>query len=136
MPKAYKTKVCAICVKSEDANWARHWKNQHPLSDIRELTPGEVPSDPYDESWLYLIKPLSLREVHESAAKIEEVPQADADKSINVPATIPEGHSQSPTKYIEIDVESDDQEESKQDQAAAEEDPFSDIPTPKLFKMA
>ena len=113
MPKAYKTKVCAICGKSEDANWARHWKNQHPLSDIRELTPGEVPSDPYDESWLYLIKPLSLREVHESAAKIEEVPRPDADISNSATATIPEGRSQSPTKYIEIDVESDDQEESK-----------------------
>jgi hypothetical protein len=136
MPKAYKTKVCAICGKSKDAHWARHWKNQHPLSDIRELTPGEVPSDPYDESWLYLIKLLSLRKVHESAAKIEEVPQADVDKSINVPALTPEGHSQSPTKYIEIDVESDDQEESKHDQPEPEEDPFSDLPTQKLFKMA
>ena len=113
MPKAYKTKVCAICGKSEDAHWARHWKNQHPLSDIRELTPGEVPSDPYDESWLYLIKPLRLREVHESAAKIEESPQTDNDISNSATATIPEGRSQSPTKYIEIDVESDDQEESK-----------------------
>ena len=113
MPKAYKTKISAICGKSEDANWARHWKNQHPLSDIRELTPGEVPSDPYDESWLYLIKPLSLRKVHESASKIEEVPQADADKLNFFTATIPEDHSQSTTKYIEIDVESDDEEESK-----------------------
>ena len=113
MPKATKTKVCAICGKSEDANWARHWKNQHPRSDIRELTPGELPSDPYDESWLYLIKPLSLREVHKSAAKIEEVRQADADKSNSSTATIPEGRSKSPTDYIEINVESDDQEESK-----------------------
>ena len=129
MPKAYKTKVCAICGKSEDANWARHWKNQHPLFDIRELTPGEVPSDPYDESWLYLIKPLSLREIHESAAKIEEVPQADDDISNSATATIPEGRSQSPTKYIEIDVESDDQEESKHEIPAAEEDDFTDLPT-------
>lgn len=113
MPKAYKTKVCAICGKSEHANWARHWKNQHPLSDIRELTPGEVPSDPFDESWLYLIKPLNLREVHENAAKIEELPQTDGDKSNSATAKISEGRSQSPTKYIEIDVESDDQEESK-----------------------
>ena len=37
---------------------------------------------------------------------------------------------------IEIDVESDDQEESKHEQVAAEEDPFIEIPTPKLFKMA
>ena len=49
---------------------------------------------------------------------------------------IAEGNPQLSTKYIEIDVESDDQEESKQDQAAAEEDPFSDLPTTNLFKMA
>ena len=41
-----------------------------------------------------------------------------------------------PQSKIEINVESDDQEESRQEEAAAEEDPFSDIPTPKLFKMA
>ena len=69
MMNTYKTKVCALCGKSQAVNWARHWKNQHPSSDIRELIPGEVPSQPFDESWLYLIKPLSLREVYESAAK-------------------------------------------------------------------
>jgi hypothetical protein len=47
-----------------------------------------------------------------------------------------EGNPQLSTKYIEIDDESDDQEESKQGQAAAEEDPFSDLPTTKLFKMS
>ncbi len=72
-----------------------------------------MPSDPFDESWLYLIKPLSLRQIYESAANIEEVPQADADKSNSSTATITENHSQSTTKYFEIDVESDDQEESK-----------------------
>ena len=72
-----------------------------------------MPSDPFDESWLYLIKPLSLREVHENAAKIVELPQTDGDKSNSATAKISEGRSQSPTKYIEIDVESDDQEESK-----------------------
>ena len=40
-----------------------------------------------------------------------------------------DGHSQSPTKYIEIDVESDDQEQSKHEQVAAEEDDFTDLPT-------
>ena len=113
MPKINKTKVCTLCDKSEGTHWARHWRNKHPSSDIKELTTGEIPSDPFDESWLYLIKPLSLRKVHESAAKIKEVQEADTDKSIHVTATIPEGRSQSPTKYIEIDVESDDQEESK-----------------------
>jgi len=42
---------------------------------------------------------------------------------------MPDGHSQSPTKYIEIDVESDDQEESKHKPPAAEEDDFTDLPT-------
>ena len=94
-------------------HWAGHWRNQRPNSDIKVLFPAKVSSDPFDESWLYLIKPLSLREVDESAAKIKEVQEADTDKSIHVTATIPEGRSQSPTSYIEIDVESDDQEESK-----------------------
>ena len=49
---------------------------------------------------------------------------------------IAEGNPQLSTKYIEIDNESDEQEESKYELEAAEEDPFSDIPTPKLFKMA
>ncbi len=40
-----------------------------------------------------------------------------------------DGHSQSPTKYIEIDVESDDQEESKQELPEAEEDDYTDFPT-------
>jgi hypothetical protein len=62
--------------------------------------------------------------------------QTEDDISNSATATIPEGRSQSPTKYIHIDVESDDQEERKHDQLAAKEDPFSDIPTPKLFKMA
>ncbi len=40
-----------------------------------------------------------------------------------------DGHSQSPTKYIEIDVESDDQEESKHELPVDEEDNFNDLPT-------
>ena len=40
-----------------------------------------------------------------------------------------EGHSQSPTKYIEIDMESDDLEERKHELTAAEEDDFTDFPT-------
>jgi predicted alpha/beta hydrolase family esterase len=69
MPNNYKTKVCALCGKSQSDHWARHWKNQHPSSDIRELIPGEEPVQPFDENWLYLIKPLSLGEIYESAAK-------------------------------------------------------------------
>ncbi len=40
-----------------------------------------------------------------------------------------EGNSHPSTKYIEIDVESDDQEESKHELPAAEEDDFTDLPT-------
>ena len=40
-----------------------------------------------------------------------------------------EVHSQSPAKYIEIDVESVDQEESKLEIPTAEEDDFTDLPT-------
>ena len=36
---------------------------------MKELQPGEAPTDPYDESWLYLIKPESLREKFMSTAK-------------------------------------------------------------------
>ncbi len=57
-------------------------------------------------------------------------------RTLSTTATIPEGRSQSPTKYIEIDVESNNQEESKHDQSAAEEDPFSNLPTQKLFNMS
>ena len=56
----------------------------------------------------------------------------------NITMTTPntDGHSQSSTKYIEIDVESDDLEESKHELPAAEEDDFSDLSTQKLFNMA
>jgi hypothetical protein len=40
-----------------------------------------------------------------------------------------DSHPQSPTKFIEIDVESDDQEESKHEPPAAEEVDFTDLPT-------
>ena len=40
-----------------------------------------------------------------------------------------EGHSQPLTKYIEIDVVSDDLEESEHELPAAEEDDFTDLPT-------
>ena len=40
-----------------------------------------------------------------------------------------EGHSHLSTKYIEIYVESDDQEESKLEIPTAEEDDFTDLPT-------
>jgi hypothetical protein len=56
MPKTYKIKVCATCGKAEGKHWARHWKLRHPSEVINELIPGEAPSHPYDENWVYLIK--------------------------------------------------------------------------------
>ena len=77
MPKANNFKVCSICGKSESTHWARHWKNKHSTASVRELLPGETPSNPYDESWLYLIKPLTLRELFMTAAKAKEVQTND-----------------------------------------------------------
>ena len=68
MPKAHKVKVCAKCGRAEGKHWARHWRQHHPGSNAIELIPGEVPIDPYDEGWLYLIQPLSLRERYTSTA--------------------------------------------------------------------
>jgi len=62
MPKIYRNKVCSICGKSEGSNWTRHWKRQHPNSMVEELAKGALPTHPYDENWIYLIKPISLRD--------------------------------------------------------------------------
>jgi hypothetical protein len=37
-----------------------------------ELQPGNIPSDPYDENWLKLIEPISLRKLFMTPAEIEE----------------------------------------------------------------
>jgi hypothetical protein len=65
-------KVCALCGKASSGNWARHWKNNHPGVAIMELQPGDIPTDPYDESWLKLIEPISLRKLYMTTAEIEE----------------------------------------------------------------
>ena len=65
-------KVCALCGKASSGNWARHWKNNHPGAAIMELQPGDIPTDPYDESWLKLIEPISLRKLYMTTAEIEE----------------------------------------------------------------
>jgi len=89
MPKSYRNKVCSICGKSEGMHWARHWKNQHPTAAIKELVPGDVPLNPFDESWLYLIKPLSIRELYMTPAKIEEVPPIEViDSNYKAPAML------------------------------------------------
>ena len=62
MPQSYKIKVCATCGKAEGKHWARHWKLRHPSEVINELVPGEAPSHPYDENWLYLIKDPKVKE--------------------------------------------------------------------------
>ncbi len=78
MPKTYRHKVCSLCGKSEGMNWARHWKNQHPAAVIKELVPGDIPCKPFDDSWLYLIKPETLRDLYMSPAKIDEVSPTEA----------------------------------------------------------
>jgi hypothetical protein len=91
MPKTYLTKVCATCGKAEVKNWARHWKLRHPSEVINELVPGEAPSHPYDENWVYLIKDPkvkklfrnSFKEVHSQVvppAKISETTIEEATK--------------------------------------------------------
>ena len=52
----HKNKLCAICGKIENRNWAYHWKQQHTGSKARELVPGEVPEDAYDDNWLFIAK--------------------------------------------------------------------------------
>ena len=74
MPTTHKNKVCAQFGKSESKNWNRHWKRLHPNIQVKELQTGEVPQVPYDDSWVYLIEPLKLREQFTSPAKTQEVP--------------------------------------------------------------
>lgn len=69
MPKTCKTKVCATCGKAEAKNWARHWKPRHPSEVINELVPGEAPSHPYDENWVYLIKDQKVKEFYTNGYK-------------------------------------------------------------------
>ena len=69
MPKTYLTKVCATCGKAEGKNWARHWKLRHPSELINELVPGEAPSHPYDENWVYLIKDPKVKELFRNSFK-------------------------------------------------------------------
>jgi hypothetical protein len=91
MPKIYKTKVCATCGKAEGKNWARHWKVRHPSQVINELFPGEAPSHPYDDNWVYLIKDPKVKklfrngyiELQQQEALSELVPE-----TIEVPNTI------------------------------------------------
>jgi hypothetical protein len=69
MPKTYKIKVCATCGKAEGKHWARHWKLHHPSEVINELVPGEAPSHPYDENWVYLIKDPKMKELFRNSFK-------------------------------------------------------------------
>jgi predicted alpha/beta hydrolase family esterase len=62
MPNVYSIKICAICGKAETSHWGRHWKNNHPGASIQELQPGDMPSEPFNQSWLKNIVPISLRE--------------------------------------------------------------------------
>jgi hypothetical protein len=58
-----KLKVCAACGKAEGANWAYHWRTKHPGIEIEQLLPGQVPTNPYDINWVYLIKDKITRDL-------------------------------------------------------------------------
>ena len=57
-----------MCGTSEGKHWTRHWKRHHPNEEVMELAVGETPTQPYDDSWLYMIEPESLRKKYMSAA--------------------------------------------------------------------
>ena len=101
MPKTYQTKVCATCGKAEGKNWARHWKLRHPSEVINELVPGEAPSHPYDENWVYLIKDSKVKKLFRNSFK--EVLQQEA-LSEEVAETIQEpnvvNHSQEVSQVV------------------------------------
>lgn len=80
-----------------------------------ELLPGDIPSDPYDESWLKLIFPISLRKQFMTPAEIEEFEINEAQTQEEPePKIIIEDIPAISTQYIEIDVESDDMIESEE----------------------
>ena len=69
MPTNHKIKVCSYCGKSEGKNWARHWNQQHPSEEIKELAPGQAPNTPFDENWLYIINDKTVQELFKTRAR-------------------------------------------------------------------
>jgi hypothetical protein len=67
MPNQYKTRVCAECGKTENKHWTRHWKSLHSMAEPRELLPGELPVNPIDDNWIFLIKDLKIRHLYQAA---------------------------------------------------------------------
>ncbi len=92
-----------------------------------------MPSKPYDESWLYLIKPLSLRELFSRAIETEELPPNEVVDSHQEVADLQDPHDQldQPSMYIEIDDVSDGAscEEEEKAEIRAEVDDYSSLPT-------
>ena len=84
MPRTYKIKVCAICGKAEGSNWSHHWKRQHPSHQPQELVPGEAPTDPIDDNWVYLIKDAKVRQRYETAL-VSQPPLAPSPALSQVP---------------------------------------------------
>ena len=143
MPLIRKHKVCAECGKSESDHWSRHWSRHHPDKQKKALAPGESPSNPYDESWMYLIEPLSLREKFVDAAPLADSQPNDnletQREDVAIASTEPSSLDADP-KFIEIDDASSDPEpiedhKSDCDQQIFDDD-FQSLPTNKLFKMA
>ena len=67
-----------------------------------------MPSDPYDESWVKFINPISLRKQFMTPAEIEEFELNEEIIQDQEPIEKIEDIPQIATQYIEIDVESDD----------------------------
>ena len=67
MPNKRSIKVCATCGKAEGKHWARHWKQQHPLEEIKELLPDQAPTRPFDINWVYLIKDKKVQELFKTS---------------------------------------------------------------------
>ena len=80
----------------------------HPLKAIKELFPGEAPSEPYDENWVYLIKNPkvkklfrnSQKEPHQEATANEEV-----GETIEVPNSTLDSQVLQPREFTESTTE-------------------------------
>ena len=107
------------------------------------MKPGEAPSYPFDESWLYLIKPEGLREKYLAPSMEEEVPPKNMTIDNLEEATMMETNLPLPqprVEYIEIEDEGDSidpNEESRNETEVAEDAAdLSSLHTKVLFKKA
>ena len=143
MPLIRKHKVCAECGKSESVHWARHWSRHHPDKQKKALAPGESPSNPYEESWMYLIEPLSLREQFLWAAPLARPQPNNTSVTLKdeetIASTEPASLDPAP-EFIEIDDASSDSEQPEEvkEESAQQtiEGDLESLSTQKLFNLA